>query len=141
MKFGVLTSIAHNLADSLSGCSLLTGCYGLAPFDDAARSACGFVEIDLLAGKCTHGDASEDLLIATAKAASQALPELCARAGGSPSEFKTFLVRYIAGAAGTGIEVTVENASGRRRTDFYLPWPARRPKILDPRGRIRTARD
>jgi hypothetical protein len=42
---------------------------------------------------------------------------------------------------GPGIEVTVDNQSGRRRTAFYLPWPARRPKVIDRLGRIRTKRD
>lgn len=141
MKFNVLASIAHNIADSLSGCSSLTGCYVLSTFDDAARSPGGFVEIDLLSGRCTYGDASEGLQIAAEIVASQALSRLCAKAGGSPSEFKALLVRYIAAASGPCIEVTVENEAGRRRTDLYLPWPARRPKVLDPLGRIRTARN
>ena len=50
------------------------------------------------------------------------------------------LVRYIGDPLGPCIEVTVENRSGRRRTDFYLAWPARRPKILDALGPIRTLR-
>jgi hypothetical protein len=140
VKFAVLASIGHDLADSLSGCSLLTGCYSLSPFEDAARSAGGFVEIDLLAGRCTRGHVSQDLSIAAAIVASEALPRLCAKAGGSPSEFKSLLVRYRADAVEPLIEVTVENEAGRRRTDYYLTWPARRRKILDPLGRIRPMR-
>ena len=141
MKFDVLASIAHNIADSLSGCSFVTDCHGLSPFEDAARKTRRLVEMDLVAGVCIHGDASEELKIAAQIVASEALSKLCSKAGGSPSEFKVLRVRYVVGAAGRGIEVTVENNSGQRRTDFYLAWPARRPKVLDPLGRIRTARN
>jgi len=140
MKFDVLASIAHNIADSLSGCSILTGVYGLNAFEDAARSDGGYVEIDLLAGQCTHGDASHELVVATRIAAAEALPELCAKAGGAPSEFRALRIRYFAHPLGPWFDVTVENASGRRRTDRYLAWPGRRAKSLDALGRVRTKR-
>ena len=140
MKFDVLASIGHNIAASLSGCSILTGAYGLTTFEDAARSPGGFVEIDLLGGKCTQGEASWELRAATAIAASEALPRLCAAAGGSSSEFAALLVRYFADPIVPSFEVTVESASGRRRTDRYLAHSGHRPKVLDRLGRIRTKR-
>jgi hypothetical protein len=140
MKFNVLASIAHNIADSMSGCSFLTGCHGLSPFEDAARSPGAYVELDLLSGRCTHGEASADLLVAAEIVASEALPRLCAKSRVQPGAFKALLVRYQTDALGPWLEVTVENAEGRRRTDRYLAWPARRIKKLDPIGRVRTER-
>ncbi len=51
MKHAVLTSVAHNIADSLaSGIGLMIGVYEMDIFGEAAHSSEGFIEVDFLTG-------------------------------------------------------------------------------------------
>jgi hypothetical protein len=140
MKHAVLQSIAHNLADSLaSGCGLLIGVYDMDVFGDAARSSGGVIEIDFVAGLCTEGEPSPDIVQAAALYR-DALPGLCARQGASAGDFQALRVRFCSGPSGPRFVVTVEDAVGRRSVDAYVGLPGARPKIVDALGRIRTKR-
>ena len=83
MKFDALCSIAHNLADSFgSGASLLFNNFGVSPYDDAALSPGGTLEIDFLNGCVISGAASAGLQIFISMAPN-VLNGLCERHGQS----------------------------------------------------------
>ena len=119
MKFDALCSIAHNLADSFgSGASLLFNNFGVLPYDDAAMSSDGALEIDFLNGSVISGVASAGLQIFISMAP-DVLNDLCERHGQSAKIFKSLSVRYLKTDLGREFAVTVEDPNGRRRTDRY----------------------
>ena len=140
MKIGTLRSIAHNIADSLGGgCGILIGVYEMNVFGEAKRSAGGVITIDFLAARATQGRASRALLSAIVKYR-KALPVLCAKQGASIEDFKMLTARYSGDVFNRLTVVTVRDRLGRCYVDEYVGIPARRIKVTDHLGRIRTKR-
>jgi len=140
MKTRVLRAIAHNIADSLgSGCGLLIGVYDINVYGEAKKSPGKVVAIDFLAAKTIEGRVSRTLASAIEKYR-KALPNLCTKHGASIEDFKTLTARYSAGALNRRIVVTVRDRLGRCYVDEYVGIPARRVKVTDHLGRIRTKR-
>ena len=94
MKFGILKSIGHNIAESLaSGIGLLIGVYEMDIFGEAAAAPEGFMEVDFLTGEASGGRPSCDLA-QSLKLYAEALPGLCERHGADISEFRQLTARY-----------------------------------------------
>jgi len=140
MKIGTLRAIAHNIADSLgSGIGMLIGVYEMNVFGEAKKSPGGVITIDFLAAKATHGKVSPAMAAAIAKYR-KALPNLCARHGASIEDFKSLTARYSTDSFNRRIVVRVRDRVGRCYVDEYIGTPARRVKVTDRLGRIRTKR-
>jgi hypothetical protein len=138
VKVRSLRAIAHNIADSLaSGIGLLIGVYEMSVFDEAARSPERFITVDFLKGAAIAGRPSESLARAIALYG-DALAELCAKHGTTPAAFRELTARYSIDAFDRHIVVTVEDQRGRRSVKNYVGIPARRIKVVDRLGRIRT---
>jgi hypothetical protein len=137
MKFGILKSIGHNIADSLAcGPGLMVGVYSTDIFGEAAATPEGFIEVDFLTGAASGGKSSDDLSQALMLYA-KALPDLCKRHGADVSEFRQLTARFSRDHTSVRFTVTVEDQHGRRSTDEYMGLPGRRPRVLDHLGRIR----
>ena len=138
MKLGILKSVGHNIADSLStGIGLMIGWYRMDIFEEAARSPEGFIEVDFLTGKTSGGEPSASLARAVELYA-EALPALCERHGAEPAAFRRLTARF----SGLGhpmhrFVVTVEDQQGRCAVDEYRSPGGARVKVLDRLGRIR----
>jgi hypothetical protein len=140
MRIGTLRAIAHNIADSLgSGIGLLIGVYEIDVFGEAARNPGGFIKVDFLAGKATHGVLSPSLAAVVEKYRA-ALPELCVKHGASTEDFRELSACYSGDTFNTRIRVAIEDRNGRRAEDEYVGSPARHLKVVDRLGRIRTKR-
>jgi hypothetical protein len=140
MKFGVLKSIGHNIADSLAcGPGFLIGLYSTDIFGEAAATPEGFIEVDFLTGTASGGKVSDNLAHALTLYAKEALPALCARHGADLSAFRQLKARFSRDHTAMRFTVTVEDQSGRRSTDDYMGLPGRRPRVLDELGRVRRA--
>lgn len=118
---------------------LLIGVYGMNVFGEAKKSPDGVVCIDFLAAKATKGKISPALKAAIVKYRT-ALPSLCAKHGASIEEFKTLTVTYSTDRLNQRIVVTVRDRLGRCCVDEYIGTPARRMKVTDRLGRVRTKR-
>ena len=119
MKFDDLCSIAHNFADSFgSGASLLFNNFSFFPYDDAAQSPGGILEIDFLGGRVTSGIASSELQ-KFISIAPEVLNDLCEKHGQSAKLFSVLSVRYVKTDFGREFFVTVEDQNGRHRTERY----------------------
>ena len=128
MKFDDLRSIAHNLADSFgSGASLLFN-YGFYPYEDAARSLDGCLEVDFLTGAIVSGTPSHELLERLALSPAL-LADLCAHYGETVKAYAYFRARYVTTSAGREFEVTVSDRSGRRTTDRYSGISGKRLQV------------
>lgn len=139
MKIGTLRAIAHNVADSLgSGIGMLIGVYDMDVFAEARISG-KVISIDFLAGKAIRGKVSPKLAAAVAKYR-KALPNLCAKHGASIEDFKTLTVSYSTVGVTKRTIVNVQDRVGRCYVDEYIGIPARRVKVTDRLGRIRTKR-
>ncbi|MEZ5830792.1 MAG: hypothetical protein R3D05_06395 [Dongiaceae bacterium] len=137
MKFGVLKSIGHNVADSLaSGVGLMIGIQFTDIFAETAAGSEGFIEVDFLTGAVLAGKPSQDLSLALKRYA-EALPELCKRQGADVSEFRQLGARFFGRHGSHCFTVTIEDRHGRRSTDEYVGLPGKRPKVLDHLGRVR----
>jgi len=140
MKHAVLTSIAHNIADSLGcGIGLLVGVFEMDVFGEALRSEEGFIEVDFLTGETSRRKTSPALARAI-HLYSEALPKLCEKHGVAVTDFVCLTCRY------SGIwphqEMIIEVTDRRNRTsrDVYVGAAAARPKQLDHLGRIRRVK-
>jgi hypothetical protein len=137
VKHAVLTSIGHNIADSLaSGCGLLIGVYVVDVFGEAAQSNAGFIEVDFLTGKVSGGPASSSLSRAINLYA-EALSALCQRQGAEVADFVSLTARYWGAGADRCFTVEVTDRNGKTSRDQYLGSPGARPRTLDPLGRLR----
>ena len=137
MKFGVLKSIGHNIADSLaSGIGLMIGVYEMDVFGEAARSPERYIIVDFLKGTAVGGRPSPDLAKAITQYA-EALPELCARHGVGKDAFRELTARYSVDARGRQFTVTIEDQKGKRSTDDYRGIPGARIQVQDSLGRLR----
>lgn len=130
MKFGELTSIAHNISDSLaSGIGFLAGVYEMDIFGEARATPDGFIEVDFLSGTTTGGRTSESLANGI-RLYAQALPGFCERHGADIADFTLLKARFATDAVyGPHYTVTVENQSGRRSTDQYRGVPGKRLRM------------
>lgn len=136
MRLGVLASIGHNIADSLAcGLGFIIGVYETDVFGEADAASAGCIEIDLLRGAITRGEASQSLARAVELYA-EALGALCERQGVAVAEFAHLSVRFEAGPFKRFV-VTVEDRRGRRSNDTYEGSPGKRVKVLDHLGRVR----
>jgi hypothetical protein len=117
MKFDVLRSIAHNVADSLgSGIGLLIGVYEIDLFGEAARCPQRAIKVDFLAGTATSGVVSDRLAVAITKYR-DALVDLCVRQGASVANFRHLSATYTTRGRERRISVFVEDQRGRRSVD------------------------
>jgi hypothetical protein len=137
MKFKVLQSIAHNVADSLgSGDCMLIGVYDIDIYTDASRSRKGFIEVDFLTGKSSGAWPSWRLRRAI-RSYKEGLRALCAKHGTTPDAFRALTARYSRDQIGKRMLVTIEDKQGRRSIKEYVGIPGRRIRVLDPLGRVR----
>jgi hypothetical protein len=127
MKFGELTSIAHNISDSLaSGMGFLAGVYEMDVFREARETAEGFIEVDFLSGSTQGGRPSESLAKGV-KLYADALPDFCKRHGVEIDDFTVLKARFATDSVyGPHFTVTVESRSGRHSTEQYVGIPGRR---------------
>lgn len=141
MKHTVLTSVGHNIADSLaSGIGLLIGVYEMDVFGEAARGAERFIEVDFLTGASSGVRPSASLARAI-RLYAEALPALCERHGAAVSDFARLVARYSTeGPIGRCFAVEVIDRSGKRSLDRYTGLPGARPKKLDRLGRVRSVK-
>ena len=129
MRFGILKSVAHNVADSLaSGVGLLVGVWVTEIFVEADASPDGAITVDFLAGTATGGEVSSSLAGAVA-AYREALPEFCARHGIAIADYRVLEARYARGPFGDQFVVTVEDERGRRASDRYVGSPGKRLRV------------
>ena len=141
MKHSVLTSIGHNIADSLAcGLGFLIGVYGTDVFGEAARSPEGFIEVDFLTGATVGAQPSPSLARAI-RLYADALPALCESQGAVVSDFERLTARYSSRATmDREFAVEVIDRLGKRSRDRYTGLSAARPRALDARGRVRRVR-
>ena len=140
MKHAVLTSVGHNIADSLgSGIGLMIGVYEMDVFGEAARSAEGFIEVDFLQGT-TSGATPSEALGRAIQLYAKALPELCRKHGVCISDYDRLTARYSGTWPAEAIIVEVTDRAGKASRDTYLGRPAARPKSMDSLGRLRRVK-
>lgn len=137
VKHKVLTSIAHNLADSLaSGMGFMIGVYEMDIVGEAARSPEGFIEVNLLTG-ATQGGRPSPSLAKAIRLYADALPGLCQKQGVSVSDYSKLSARYSGRWPHQAVVIEVQDRRGKTSSDTYVGAPLARPKVLDPLGRIR----
>lgn len=137
MKHKILTSIAHNVADSLaSGIGFMIGVYEMDIFEEAARSPEGFIEINLLTGATRGGRPSPSLARALSLYA-DVLPAFCQKHGVSVSDYSRLTARYSGRWPQRNVLIEVQDRNGKVSRDTYVGAPLARPKMLDALGRIR----
>lgn len=119
MKFDVLCSVAHNLADSLgSGASLLFNFWDNHVYRDALQSPGREMEIDLLDGKVVTGNSSNALQLVVSHSP-RVLASLCDAQGVDPAAFRKLAARFVVTDYGRQFTVTVEDQRGRSRSTSY----------------------
>lgn len=131
MRFEVLKSVGHNIADSLaSGIGMLIGVCDMDVFAEAAASAEGFIGVDFLTGNMTGSQASSTLQHAVGLYR-DALPALCAKQGVEFSKVAAVSARFGSDIVyGRHFTVTVRDGQGRSSTDQYVGTPGRRSTSL-----------
>jgi len=140
MKHDELRSIAHNIADSLaSGCGLMIGVYMIDVWEEVARSASGFIEVDFLNGTTIGGQVSATLSNVL-RLYAEALPALCARHGTSSRAFEELSVCYYLEYGRFRFDVHMKDKSGRSSVTKYGGLPGPRLKQIDEHGRLRPKR-
>jgi len=123
MKFDVLRSIGHNIADSFaSGLGLMIGVYAMDVFGEAKASEQGYIEVDFLDGSTEGGPVSPSLANA-AKLYSKALPDLCHKQGAAADGFRVLSARFFTAGGQPRYCVTIEDQAGRRVSDDYAGVP------------------
>ncbi|WP_430396456.1 hypothetical protein [Ferrovibrio sp.] len=130
MKFGVLKSIGHNIADSLaSGNGFLIGVYSASPYQEVKHTSGQPITVDFLSGLVTEGQPSAAFAKAVSLYSQTALDELCKRQGAERAVFSTLKVRFgIAPAHSLYAVVIVEDQKGRRSEELYVGQPLRKPR-------------
>jgi hypothetical protein len=125
MKFDVLASIGHNLADSVaSGASYLFNFWDQHVFRDVKNDPQGRIEIDFIAGRVIGGQASNELHLVVSHS-SEVLRGLCEKHSVSPDAFRRLTAAMIADSE-PQFAVTIEDQRGRCRTDTYRGSPGKR---------------
>ena len=141
MKHSKLHSVAHNLADSLSGgLSFIVPNYVLHTYvyAEAAATPEGYVVIDVLSGKMTGAFPGGDLE-QTAPLVANAFPAFCAKHGVDHADYKECLVRFNARLAGNSFTVTITDRMGRRSAREYNGSQGGRLRTLDALSRLRPS--
>lgn len=139
MKHDQLCAIGHNLADSLaSGLCFVIGYRDTDVFGEAAASEDGVIEVDFLKGTIVQGRASDGLKDA-AREYSEALPDFCRRNGAEAADFTSLTATFDATPTERRAIVTVVDREGHGSQITYYGIPLKRPKVLDPLGRVRRA--
>ncbi|QUD90573.1 hypothetical protein [Phenylobacterium montanum] len=140
MKFDVLRSIGHNIADSLaSGLGFPIGVYQTDIFGEADGSHEGYIEVDFLTGTSTGAGPSPSLAEAIVHYR-DALSKLCEQHRVDLSAFKQVKARYSGAIPSQRFVVTVEDRAGRLAVDNYEGFDGHRPLRLDRLGRVRRDR-
>ncbi len=134
MKFGVLKSIGHNIADSLSsGNGFLIGGFFACPYQEIQRSSGESITVDFLSGRVAEGQPSAAFTKAVSLYSQTALSELCKKQGVERTAFSCLEVRF-------GIDfktnpmgdryavVIVEDMKGRRSEELYVGTPFAKPR-------------
>ena len=130
MKFGVLKSIGHNLADSFAcGNGFLIGLCFTEIYKEAAQVEEGFITVDFLTGTVTGGKPSLDLIKSAMLHSEEALNILCAKQSADPSAFAVLAARFGTDQVyGPHFTVIVEDHKGRRSEDLYVGFPGKKVK-------------
>lgn len=137
MKHRQLHGLAHNLAASLaSGTSFVIGYYATDVFEVAAKSHGGSIVVDFLKGSA-EGEHVDGNLKSAILIFAKAFPRFCEKHGVHASDFRSFVVRYIADPSACQFVVTIEDRRGRRSSRAYSGYLGERIKTLDPLGRPR----
>jgi hypothetical protein len=137
VKFGMLRSIGHNIADSLaSGVGFLIGGYDTDVFGEAALASEGCVEVDFLRGRA-WGDGISTSLARAVVLYRDALTDLCEKHGTSPLVFQELSARYSVVSLNRRFVVVVADHHGRRSIDEYEGVPGKHVRVLDHLGRAR----
>ena len=140
MSPGDLRLIGHSIADSLAvGGGVLMCGKAMNIFEQAARSAEGFIEVDFLRGTTSSRRISPSLDHAVVLH-SRALPRLCDRHGRSVDEFRLLRVRFSADALSKRFVVMVADNEGHRWVDEYAGSLGANIRLLDPDGQGRRKR-
>ena len=138
MKFGTLTAIGNNIADSVAcGMGFMVGVYQMDVFGEASRTPEGYIEVDFLTGNTSGGQPSASLARGLRLYSETALPQLCASHGGTVSEFRKLNVRFWPGRLFGRYEVLVEDQKGHSSTAEYEGLSGKRVKVPDHLGRLR----
>lgn len=141
MKHSKLHSVAHNLADSLSGgLSFIVPNYVLhiSVYAEAAATPQGYVVIDVLSGKLT-GVFPGGNLEHTAPLVANAFPAFCEKHGVDHADYRECLVRFDARLAGNSFTITITDRMGRRSAREYSGRQGGRLGTLDGLGRLRPS--
>ena len=127
MRFAELTSVAHNLATSLSdGGSFLFGAMGINVHKAAAQSPNGRLIVDLLHGDVLEGDVSSSLREIFEKSP-QVLADLGRKHHVIPDEFSKLEASFgIDRVYGPHFTVFVEDKLGHRSEEVYAGISGRR---------------
>ena len=126
MKFDVLASVAHNIADSVaSGASRLFNFWDQHVFQDVRNDLHEMVEIDFIGGRVTGGRASNELNLVVSHAP-EVLRGLCEKHSISPDDFRRLTACYTIADSEPQFAVTIEDQHGRSRTDTYRGSPGKR---------------
>ncbi len=141
MKHSKLHSVAHNLADSLSGgLSFIVPNYVLhtSVYAEAAATPEGYVVMDVLSGKLTGAYPGGDLEHAASLVAN-AFPAFCAKHGVDHADYQECLVSFNARLAGNSFTITITDRMGRRSAREYSGRQGGRLRTLDALGRQRRS--
>ncbi|RYG89190.1 hypothetical protein EU803_18250 [Loktanella sp. IMCC34160] len=105
-------------------------------YAEAAANKDGYLVADFLTGKAKGAfpDGEVEHFLPLFK---NAFPEFCAKHKISVSDYRAFLVRFIAGRNGNRYVITVEDQNGRRSSREYVGRPGKRSEALDELGRRR----
>ena len=139
MKHNKLHGVAHNFTDSLEGgLSFVVENYVLHTeiYAEAAVNSDGIIVVDFLKGSVKGALAGSDLEYAV-PLFKNAFPAFCEKHGVDASDYRAFLVRFLASSGGSGYVVTVEDRNGKRTSREYSRGNGKRTKILDELGRRR----
>lgn len=139
MKHNKLHGVAHNYADSLAGgLSFVVQHYVIHAhvYAEATANEDGYLIADFLAGE-VQGAFPEGEVEDAMPLFKNAFPGFCDKHGVDVSDYKAFLVRFIADSDGNRFVVTVEDRTGRRTSREYIGNQSKRSEALDELGRRR----
>lgn len=127
MKFGVLVSIGHNIASSISdGASLLYGAFAIDVYAAAMRSPNGRVVINFLSGTVIEGNVSPQLR-AIFSESPMVLSTLASRHRAQVDDFRLLTASFgVDEVYGPHFTVVLEDSLGRRSDERYQGGAGRR---------------
>lgn len=139
MKHNKLHGVAHNYTDSLAGgLSFVVPHHVLHThvFAEAAANENGFILANFLTGEVdgAYPDGEVEYALPLFK---NAFPNFCEKHDVEFSDFRAFLVRFIADKNGNSYVITIEDSGGRRSSREYVGNKGKRSETLDDLGRRR----